>query len=258
MGVEDLVALCKSNEVCNYLGMDTISAGATIAWAMEAWEKGIITAEDTDGVNLRFTDGDAVIQMAENIAYRRGFGDVLAEGSERAAAKLGEGSDQFLTTIKGMEMAMHDPRHMPGMRRSYLLAPTGGDHMSQTETKNGLRNQVGMCHFLQYDDEQMIDIVNTVTGWGIDEAEVSTTAQRGHTLARLVNVRAGFTAADDRLPKRFQEGLPKHEGLSDEQQAEIVRDYYVELGWDAETGVPTAATVEALGIAEDAATVTLA
>lgn len=257
LGVEDLVALCKSNEVCNYLGMDTISAGSTMAWAMEAWEKGIITAEDTDGVNLRFHDGDAVIEMAENIAYRRGFGDLLAEGSERAAEKLGEGSDQFLTTIKGMEMAMHDPRHMPGMRRSYLLAPTGGDHMSQTETKNGLRNQVGMCHFLQYDGEQIIDIVNAVTGWGIDEDEVTTTAHRGHTLARLVNVREGFTAADDRLPKRFTEALPKHEGLSGEQQAEIVKGYYEELGW-SEEGVPTKATVDALGITDDATTVTLA
>jgi aldehyde:ferredoxin oxidoreductase len=252
LGVDDIVAVCKSNEVCNYLGMDTISAGATIAWAMECYEKGILTPEDTDGVKLQFRDGDAVVKMLEMIAAREGIGDLLAEGSQRAAAQVGNGSEEFLTTVKGMEMAMHDPRHMPPMRASYLLAPTGGDHMRQTGDKNGLRNQVGMCHFLAYDDAQSAQIINAVTGWGVDQAEMVTMAHRGLTLARLFNMREGFTRKEDHLPKRFYEDLPKHRGLTDDELEKIVTDYYIEQGWDPQTGRPTPETIRSLGLEADA------
>ena len=253
LGVDDIVAVCKSNELCNALGMDTISAGSTIAWAMEAYEKGALTPEDTDGVKLEFRDGDAVVEMLGKIARREGIGDLLAEGSQRASEKLGLGSDAYLTTVKGMEMAMHDPRHMPVMRASYLLAPTGGDHMRQTSDKNGLRNQVGMCHFLAYDDDQMEQIINAVTGWGVDRAEMVATAHRGLTLARLFNMREGKTRADDRLPRRFFEDLPKHKGLTEEELAKIVTDYYIEQGWNPETGRPTRETIATLGLEADAA-----
>ncbi len=252
LGVNDVIAVCKANEICNYLGMDTISAGTTIAWAMEAYEKGILTSEDTDGIKLQFHDGDAVVKMLELIAYREGFGDVLAEGSERAAAKIGMGSEEFLTTVKGLELAMHDPRHMPVMRGSYLLSPTGGDHLRQSGNQNGLRNQVGMCAFLGYDEEQTATIINAVTGWDVDKEELIQTAHRGITLARLFNMREGMTRADDRLPKRFYEDLPKLPGLTDEILNKIVTDYYIEQGWDPETGKPLPETIKALEIEVDA------
>jgi aldehyde:ferredoxin oxidoreductase len=239
--------------MCNSLGLDTVSLGATLAWAMECFEKGLLTLDDTGGVPLVFRDGDAVVRLVEMIAHRRGVGDLLAEGSQRAAARIGRGSEAFLTTVKGMEMAMHDPRHMPVMRASYMLAPTGGDHMRQTGPRNGLRNQVGLCHFLAYDDGQSLEILRAVTGWDVTPEEMVTTARRGLTLARLFNVREGFTSADDRLPRRFQDPLPKHAGLSEEAQRAIVREYYVEQGWDAETGVPTPETIRALEIEADAA-----
>jgi aldehyde:ferredoxin oxidoreductase len=253
LGLDDLVAVCKSNEMCNYLGMDTVSLGATLAWAMECFEKGVLTLDDTGGVPLRFRDADAVVRLVEMVAYRRGVGDLLAEGSQRAARRIGRGSDAFLTTVKGMEMAMHDPRHMPVMRASYLLAPTGGDHMRQTDYRNGLRNQVALCHFLAYDDAQSLDIIKAVTGWDITPEEMATTARRGLTLARLFNLREGFTRADDRLPARFSEDLPKHKGLTAEQQGAIVTEYYVKQGWDPEGGVPTLQTIRALEIEADAA-----
>src|SRR5574341_2250213 len=128
LGLDDLIALCKSNEMCNALGMDTISLGATLAWAMECFEKGILRLEDTGGVPLRFHDADGVVALVEMIAHRRGIGDLLAEGSQRAARRLGRGSEALLTTVKGLEMAMHDPRHMPVMRASYLLAFHGWAH----------------------------------------------------------------------------------------------------------------------------------
>ncbi len=253
LGLDDLIAICKSNEMCNYLGMDTVSLGATLAWAMECFEKGVLTLDDTGGVPLSFHDADGVVKLVEMIAYRKGVGDLLAEGSQRAARRLGRGSEAFLTTVKGLEMAMHDPRHMPIMRASYLLAPTGGDHMRQTGNRNGLRNQVGLCHFLAYDDDQTLAILKTVTGWDVTPEELVTTAHRGLTLARLFNLREGFGRADDRLPARFSDPLPKHAGLTRELQDTIVTDYYVEQGWDGGTGVPTAETICALELEEDAA-----
>jgi aldehyde:ferredoxin oxidoreductase len=253
LGLDDLVAICKSNEMCNYLGMDTVSLGATLAWAMECFEKGVLTLDDTGGVPLRFHDADAVVRLVEMVAHRQGVGDLLADGSQRAARRIGRGSEAFLTTVKGMEMAMHDPRHMPVMRASYLLAPTGGDHMRQTDYRNGLRNQVALCHFLAYDDAQSLDIIKAVTGWDITQDEMATTARRGLTLARLFNLREGFTRADDRLPARFSEDLPKHKGLTAEQQGAIVTEYYVKQGWDPEQGVPTTNTIKELEIEADAA-----
>ncbi len=253
LGLDDLIAICKSNEMCNYLALDTVSLGATLAWAMECFEKGLLTLDDTGGVPLRFHDAEGVIKLVEMIAYRRGVGDLLAEGSLRAAQRLGRGSEAFLTTVKGMEMAMHDPRHMPVMRASYLLAPTGGDHMRQTSNRNGLRNQVGLCHFLAYEDDQTLTILKAVTGWDVTPEELVTTAHRGLTLARLFNMREGFGRGDDRLPARFTDPLPKHAGLTGEQQDKVVTDYYVEQGWDVVTGAPTAETIQALEIEADAA-----
>jgi aldehyde:ferredoxin oxidoreductase len=238
--------------MCNYLGMDTVSLGSTLAWAMEAFEKGLLTLDDTGGVPLRFHDADGVIKLVEMIAHRQGIGDLLAEGSQRAAQRLGRGSEAFLTTVKGMEMAMHDPRHMPVMRASYMMAPTGGDHMRQSGNRNGLRNQIALCHFLAYEDDQTLAILNAVTGWGATQEEVVATAHRGLTLARLFNLREGFTRADDRLPARFSEPLPKHAGLPRELQDKIVTDYYVEYGWDPASGVPTADTIRTLEIEADA------
>jgi aldehyde:ferredoxin oxidoreductase len=258
LGLDDLIAICKSNEMCNYLGMDTVSLGATLAWAMECFEKGLLTLEDTGGVPLRFHDADGVVKLVEMIAYRRGVGDLLAEGSQRAARRLGRGSEAFLTTVKGLEMAMHDPRHMPVMRASYLLAPTGGDHMRQTGNRNGLRNQIGLCHFLAYEDDQTLAILKAVTGWDMTAEEMVTAAHRGLTLARLFNLREGMSRADDRLPARFSDPVPKHAGLTREAQDKIVTDYYVEQGWDAATGVPTAETIRALELEEDAAHAALA
>ena len=252
LGIDDMVAVLKGNEMCNALTLDTISTGATIAWAMECYEKGILTDEDTGGIPLRFSDEATVIKLIDMIARREGIGDLLAEGSARAAEKIGKGSEQFLTTVKGLELAMHDPRHMERMRVSYLLAPTGGDHMAQTGDKNGLRNQVGLCHFLQYDDEQSRTIINGITGWELSPEDMIQLAHRGLTLARLFNNREGFDRSDDTLPRRFSEDLPMHKGLTQTQIDEIVEAYYVEQGWDGQ-GAPTEATIEALGLQEDAA-----
>lgn len=255
VGVDDLIAVLKSNELANAYGMDTISLGATIAWAMEAFAKGVLSGRDTGGLELNFGDPETLVRLVEMIATREGVGDLLAEGSVRAADQVG-GGQEFLTTVKGMELAMHDPRHLERMRVSYLLAPTGGDHMSQTGNKNGLRNQIGLCHFLAYDDDQSLQLMRAVTGWDLSAEELVAIAHRGLTLARLFNLRQGFTRDDDTLPRRFREAVtppegsntPALPGITQAQIDEIVTGYYREQGWDEETGVPTEATLAELGI----------
>lgn len=128
-GVDNLAATAKANEICNKYGLDTISCGATIAWAMEAFEAGVLNLEDTGGLELRFGNAEAMVKLTEMIGNRQGFGDVLAEGSARAAQQLGRGAE-FLITSKGQEA----PAHMPHVKRSlaliYAANPFGADHTS--------------------------------------------------------------------------------------------------------------------------------
>jgi len=129
-GVDDLTAVAKANELCNRYGMDTISCGGTIAWAMECYENGIITKKDTGGIDLCFGNAAAMVEMVEKIAKREGFGNVLAEGSARAAARIGRGSERFLTTCKNQEAPAHMPQVKPTLGLIYAVNPFGADHQS--------------------------------------------------------------------------------------------------------------------------------
>ncbi len=129
-GVGDLSAVCKGNEICNKYGLDTISAGATVAFAMDCYERGILTDADTGGMKLNFGNGEAMVTLLEMIGNREGLGDLLAEGSARAAEKLGKGADRLVVAVKKQEL----PAHMPEVKRSlatiYAVNPFGADHMS--------------------------------------------------------------------------------------------------------------------------------
>ena len=128
--IDDLPAISKANEICNKYGMDTISCGATISWAFEAFNNGDLTLEDTDGLDLSWGNADSMVKLTEKIAKREGFGDLLAEGSDRAAKKIGRGTESYLITFKGQEA----PAHMPRVKRSlaviYAANPFGADHQS--------------------------------------------------------------------------------------------------------------------------------
>jgi aldehyde:ferredoxin oxidoreductase len=129
-GIDDLAAIAYANQICNQYGMDTISCGATIAWAMECFENGLITTADTGGIELRFGNAEAMVKMTELIATGEGFGKILGMGSAAAAKAIGRGSEAFLITSKGQEA----PAHMPQMKRSlaliYAVNPFGADHQS--------------------------------------------------------------------------------------------------------------------------------
>ncbi len=128
-GVDNLGAIAQANEICNQYGLDTISAGVAIAFAMELMEKGIISAKDTDEIDLRFGNADAMLAMLRKIAFREGFGKLLGEGVVIAARKIGKGSEKYAMHIKGQELPMHDPRGKQGLSLSYATSPTGADHI---------------------------------------------------------------------------------------------------------------------------------
>lgn len=127
--VGDLAAVSKGNELCNKYAIDTISAGVSIAFAMECYENGILTKEDTGGIELKFGNADAMVKMVEMIGKREGLGDLLAEGVMRAAKKLGGGAEKFAMHVKGQEMPMHEARGKRSLVLAYALSPTGADHM---------------------------------------------------------------------------------------------------------------------------------
>jgi aldehyde:ferredoxin oxidoreductase len=127
--VANLEAVCKAHELCNKYTLDSISTGATIAFAMECFENGLLTLQDTDGLELRFGNDQAMIQMIEKIAKREGIGDLLAEGSWRAAQKIGQGAESFAMHVKGQECPMHEPRGKGTQALSYSLSSIGATHL---------------------------------------------------------------------------------------------------------------------------------
>ena len=242
-GISDLAAVCKANEICQRMGLDTISAGCTVAFAMECSENGIITKEDTGGLDLRFGNAEAMVKLTEMIAGREGIGEILAEGTMRAAEVFGKGADKYAIHVKGQEIPMHEPRLKKGLGLGYAISPTGADHCHNIHdtgmgpaayeslkplgiyeeaptfqlTPEKVRlvkiwiemkiaaNSLSICQFPPWRFAEYIELLNAVTGWGASMHELVLAAQRTLNLARVFNVREGFKASDDWLPSRFFE-----------------------------------------------------
>ncbi len=128
--IDDLEAIAYANELCNVYGMDTISCGATIAWAMDCFERGLITTDDTGGIELRYGNAEAMVTLVEQIGKREGFGDLLAEGSARAAETIGRGTEDLVVTVKKQELPAHMPQVKPSLGLIYAVNPFGADHQS--------------------------------------------------------------------------------------------------------------------------------
>ena len=285
-GVDDLVAICKGNEICNANSLDTIGTGTTIAFAMECFENGLLTKEQTGGIDLRFGNADAMVKMVELIAKREGLGNLLAEGTLRAAKELGPQALRYAMQTKGQEFPMHEPRFKQGMGMGYTVCPTGACHVqsfhdAQYEKEGtGLSqlselglfeampttelsprkvrsfvygqhwwsflNSAVICIIPLFTFNQWAEIVSATTGW-----ELLKMGERGTTLARAFNVREGFTAADDTLPERMFEPLPsgplKGVAVDRQQLADAIQTYYGMMGWNS-AGVPTAAKLAELNV----------
>ena len=290
MGMFEYV--CKANEICNAYGLDTISAGVTVAFAMECFEKGLLTLEDTGGLELTFGNGPAMLSVLEKIVGREGIGDLLAEGSVRAAERIGRGAQALAMHTRKQEIPMHDPRQEWVLGLGYGLSITGADHQhnmhdipyaKEGKGANDARAMgVGsvplppldlslekvtllrtitkyrhfydcavICTFMPWTVFQMVDLVTAVTGWKTGTAEILAVAERAYTLARIVNLREGMTASDERLPDRFFEALPagplSESKMSREEWERAKLAYYRQSGW-TDQGVPTEDTLARLGI----------
>jgi len=259
-GVDHLEAIAYANQLCNAYGLDTISAGVTIGWAMECFERGLLTVEDTGGLEPRFGDHKAMTQLVEQIARRDGFGDLLAEGSLRAARKIGRDTERYAVHTKGQEYPMHDPRFQFGLGIGYLTSPTGADHMhnfhdSGVESEAGadrmqsvgvftaplerttlptakpvlaataislqvMKNCACICMFEPYGLNDYQKIVRAVSGWDVSGVELLRVGERALGLARLYNAREGIGPADDCQPMRFSEPLM----LAGEEGASIAEE----------------------------------
>jgi len=141
---DNLVALAKANELCNKYGVDTISTGVVIAFAMECYEKGLVTKKDTQDIDLTWGNYNAIIQLIEKIVKREGFGDILAEGVKEAAKKIGKGAEKFAIHIKGQEVPMHEPRGKKGLGLSYATSNRGACHL-QAEHDDIFEDERWLC-----------------------------------------------------------------------------------------------------------------
>ena len=265
-GIDNLEALMKANELCNRYGIDTISTGVGISFAMECVEKGILSRNDTDGLDLTFGNAETMVQMVERIALRKGFGDLLAEGTKRASEKIGKGSAELAMQVKGEEIPMHEPRCKQAMGLHYSMHVTGADHSTGIHDtkaldkdtgaklyKEGfsaqLTNYLGICKFVPWSEAQIREAVEYVTGWPVTAQDLMQVVERGVALARIFNIREGFSEKDDMLPKRFavspSDGPLR--GLDQERFAEARKTYYRMMGWD-ESGVPTPSRLAELHI----------
>ena len=283
-GIDNLAALTKANYICNEEGMDTITMGATVACAMEMAEKGILSEEDI-GMPLSFGNADALVALTRMTAERRGFGDLLAEGSLRLARRYG--CPELAITAKGQEFAGYDPRAEQGMGLAYATSPIGASHMrgdpayieilgvpflidpltwedkaqlvKDWQDSFAVIDSAGLCVFfsvrnLMTADRELrprgiMELLNAATGAEYTLDELCRAGERIFNAERLFLVRAGFSRKDDSLPDRIiREPLPDGpaKGMVCHLDA-MLEDYYPLRGWDND-GRPTAAKMQALGL----------
>jgi aldehyde:ferredoxin oxidoreductase len=294
-GVDDLIKLAKANEMCAALGLDSISTGMAIGWALEANEKGLLTEQETGGIKLEWGNGDLLMELIDRIAHRNGpLADLLAEGTARASRKVGRGTDQFAMVVKGQEFPMHEPRIKHALGVGYALSPTGADHMHNMHDSGFLKegrghkvlreawgieakpidqhglddnkmemwfhfthwrhflDVVGMCHFLPYTPEHLVELVNSATGWDTTKQELLEAGVRAHTMARAINLREGYDHDSDVLPKRMygrfrNDNSATGKPLDANEVDDAIHKVFQRIGWD-DRGVPTQQTLEKLGI----------
>jgi len=281
----DPASLLKLNALCDQWGLDTISMGVTLSFALECFEKGYLTPKETGGRTLRF--GDAVLsqQLVEETGKRLGFGDILAEGSFRLAQRLGKEAADLLYCVKKLEVAGHSPRALEGMSIGYATATRGGSHHDarptlqyaggefdrkkaevvpsfavRTQNFTALDDSLTQCRFASERgygaliNENYVKMINAVTGWTLNLAEVERLAERIYNLERAFNCREGINRKDDNLPFRAtHQPIPSgpSQGMySPPQEFNSMLDEYYQLrGWDA-NGIPSAAKLKDLGLEE--------
>jgi len=281
--MNDLDALIYVNHLCNQYGFDVISAGATIAFAIECYENRIINKEDTDGLELRWGNADAIVKLLEMMGRRRGIGAVLADGVKVAAEKLGRGAEQYAIHIGGQELPMHDPKLQPEYHTTYRLDPTPARHTqyegnrrfgtippavrdrSQAEGRGAhhkgaseymhIVNSVGACQFIMMaaNTAHIPDWLNHLNEWDMTKEELIQAGERIANMRMAFEVREGGNPRQRHVPDRLTgkgdamlKAGPHADFTLDTETLEV--EYLKECDWDVDTCKPSAAKLQSLGL----------
>jgi aldehyde:ferredoxin oxidoreductase len=282
---DDLAAVAYVNTLCNRLGLDTISCGATIAFIMEAFEKGLLTTADTDGLPMTWGNMASVVTLVQKIAHREGFGDRAAEGSLALAQSLGREALAFAVTVKGLEPPMHDPRAFHGQGLAYMMSNRGACHLQHSvqaieqglvsweeaglrddypaTTSDGkaqmvviaedigqMANAVCVCHFVHWAMglTNLLDGFNAVTGLGFDLKQFLATGRRAWVLKRAINNVLGVVSRDDRLPERILTPLSEGGAEGSVPDATLMKQQYYQIRGLDENGRPTPNLLQETGL----------
>jgi aldehyde:ferredoxin oxidoreductase len=283
---DDLNAIARMNDLCNRYGLDTISTSSAIAFAMEAYEKGLISKEEAGGLDLTWGNAEAMIGAIHAIARREGIGELLADGVRAAARRIGPEAEVFAIHVKGLEVPFHDPRAFVSMAANYATAGRGACHLESLSYWMGygvrfdgwynpedydphdsagkgqvaadfqnymaVYNPLGICKFIakgKIEPQHVANLVNVALGWSWTAEDVMHTGERLFNLKRLINLRFGIDRADDTLPTRFQ-SEPRPSGAAQGVLPDLdlmLGDYYKIRGWTPE-GVPSPERLSALGL----------
>ena len=275
--IDDLPAIIQANILCDKLGLDTISTGNVIGFIMECFERELISSKETEGVEIRFGDSEASLAAIEMIAYRQGFGDILAEGVKAVSERIGKDSDRFAMHVKGMEFPAYEPRGAFGSALSYAVSPRGACHRrawppakeilgnyppytveGKAEMVKGLYDENCILHsllvcdmpakFIPLSQDDYSKYFEAVTGEPVSKEDFRIIADRIETLIKMFNVREGFTRKDDTLPYRtLHEPLPdgpaKGQFIGEENLNRMLDEYYELREWDR-LGIPKEETLK--------------
>ena len=278
---DNLESVIVANDICNRYGLDTISAGACIAFTIECYENGIITNNDTDGLEMIWGNHKAIVAMTEKLAKREGFGDIIADGVKKAAEKIGKGSEKYAMHTGGQEFGGHDPRGGWGFATGYGTDPTPGRHtqgggmvppgvdipeIERSARKgrgphhkistcfNHATNAMGMCNFVIGGFphiDGLVESLKAITGWDdLTPEELIKTGERITNVRQAFNIREGLKTPFD-FPDRMLGKPPKTVGPragTTMTQAEIFNEYLKEMDWDFDTGKPSKEKLIKLGL----------
>ena len=286
LDIDNLQAIAAANELCDRLGLDTLSTGNVLGFVMECFEKGIIREKDLDGIRLEFGNEEAVLEMIRKIAFREGIGDLLSQGVRNVAKEFGKESETFAMQVKGLEFPGWEVRASPGMGLAYATAERGADHerafpiayeVRGAKTPDGRvldrYGTEGKAYVTKYDQdvnafyysaalcdmvigavgqERCVDLINAATGWEMESKEILTIGERIWNMIRLFNVREGFGRKEDQLPERvFRDplttGIAKGKTINRLDFEKMLDEYYEVRGWN-ENGIPTREKCQELGL----------
>jgi len=283
----DYPSIIRANDICNRYGLDTISAGTCVAFAIECFERGLISPKDTDGVELVWGDGRAMVRLLEQIAQRKAIGDLLADGVRAAAAELGGEASELAMHVAGQELPMHDTRFEPALAPIYLLDATPGRHTQAAQYLvppgfesdrpafgEGRENQTGrgrwvkeaacLCHtmnasgvclfgYLSTQVQFVPEFLSAVTGWEFGLEDMLVVGERIANMRQAFNVRAGHNPLNHKLPSRAAGNPPLPDGPTAGirvQTEAMTKEFLDDMEWTQDAAVPTKPVLERLGLSD--------